>query len=97
MAALGFPGTSSSARKTRPNRGCWWSSENITDEVLTTPILSGAPEVDIATLLPRAIAMSSRTEAADFTAAYWPGEGQSCATFAPGECVQMITRRSESG
>jgi len=30
------------------------------------------------------------------TAENCPGEGQSCATFAPGECVQMIASRSES-
>jgi hypothetical protein len=47
-------------------------------------------------LAPCASAKSSKTLVCDLTAENCPGEGQSCATFAPGECVQMMASRAES-
>src|SRR5262249_15914269 len=48
----------------------------------------------IMTLLPWARASCSKTLFSDLIAENCPGEGQSSATFAPGECVQMIANLS---
>ncbi|MBO0860247.1 MAG: hypothetical protein J2P21_17595 [Chloracidobacterium sp.] len=69
----------------RPSAGCAPASENIADQVRGVPTTSGSARPVIVAPSPVASASSSKTLFWDLIAENRPGDGQSCATVAPGD------------